>query len=310
MRLWGRVAPAVYGAVLPIDWPAQAVGQRDLHLLLHPGGRLFQVPTAPARSSMGDPMRLSGHGCPARTCVVAQHPGQWAGGRPSQIPTRFGVGVIGDAQQGPARLHQGSGRVPCPVEPVRVEQWCSLRRGQRQQHRIKLRGMALTAGLHLPAERALAQGIDGEGHAHGHPVQQMATQRRHVGRRHVQHGAAVERQTAGRQPGLPPGQPMWLQGTVYKGLKSRLAGREAQGTVVKPRCRGMPLAIDPVDLAGGQATARPSGLVEHMDRVPGERQCMRRSGPGNAGADHRNRLTFASHAVRECMTFAIHTEFM
>ena len=253
-------------------------------------------------------MRQPGHSRSARTCVVARHPGQWAGGRPSQVPSRRGFRVIGDANQRPARLHQGRRRVPRPVEPVRVEPWRSLRRGQRQHDRIYRRAVAHTAGLHLPAEQAPVQAIDREGQAHRHAIQQIPAQRRHVCRGNVQLRAALERQTAGRQPGPPLGQPTGPLDKVYKGLESRIAGREAQGTSVEPRCRGVPLAVNPFDQPGGQPTPWRMGIVEHAYRMSGQR--TRHGGPGNSRTDYCNRVTFPSHDSAYCTTLAIHTEFV
>lgn len=71
MRLWQRVAPAVYRAVLPINRLSQDLGQCGVHLLLHLGSPLIQVPTAPSCSGMGYPMRLPMHRCSARTHAIS-----------------------------------------------------------------------------------------------------------------------------------------------------------------------------------------------------------------------------------------------
>ena len=107
LRPWQRVAPTVHRAVMPVDGPAQVVDQRSLHLLLHPHGRLFEVPTAPARAGMRDPMRLRRHPRPTGARIVAQHPVERTRGRPSQVPAerwfQGALGGIGD----PISVQQG-----------------------------------------------------------------------------------------------------------------------------------------------------------------------------------------------------------
>jgi hypothetical protein len=76
-----------------------------------------------------------------------------------------------------------------------------------------------------------------------------------------------------------------VQRVVDEGLECRSAGRDGNGAMVEPSRAGLPLSIDPFDATGGQAAPRPTGFVEHVHRVPGQRQRTRTSSPGDAGAD-------------------------
>ena len=107
--------------------------------------------------------------------------------------------------------------------------------------------------------------------------------------------AAFEGQAAVGQRGGPLGQAAALHGLIDESLEGRGARRETDCTVVEPCRVGLPMSIDPLDAASGQASARPAGFVEHMHRVPGKPQRMRAGGPSDAGTDYRDRLRFTRH---------------
>lgn len=54
------------------------------------------------------------------------------------------------------------------------------------------------------------------------------------------------------------------------------------------------------DPAGGQASPRPTGFVEHVDGVSSQRQRVRHGGAGHADTHHCKASTFPSHNRQEC----------
>lgn len=103
---------------------------------------------------------------------------------------------------------------------------------------------------------------------------------------------AFGRQTGGSLLGSPLGHKTRVQGSIHKGLRGLRAGRDADGAGADPRCAGLPISVDRIDVACSTTNTRHTRIVEHVGQMFAQRQRMRRSDPGDASTDHRNLLSY------------------